>query len=175
MYALLNPASGIINQMIENFGGVGKDWYAEPGAWPFILVIVHMWQTVGWDSIIYYAALMGINPELFEAAEIDGANKFQQTMKIAVPELLALISIRLILAVGGIFGGDFGLHYQVTRNVSMLHSTTDIINTYTFRTLLDGDLAKSSAVGLMQSVVGTTLVITVNLVVKKISPENSLF
>ncbi len=175
VYALLNPASGIVNQMIKSFGGKGIDWYARPNAWPFILVFVHLWQTVGWSSIIYYAALMGINPELFEAAEIDGANKFQQTMKIAVPEIMGLISIQTILAFGSIFSGDFGLHYQVTRNVSMLYPTTDIINTYTFRALMGGDLTKSSAVGLMQSVVGTILIVTVNLFVKKISPENSLF
>ena len=175
VYALLNPASGIVNQIIEGLGGESIDWYSKPGAWPFILTFVHLWQCVGWGSIIYYAALMGINPELFEAAEIDGASKFQQTWNIAIPEIMSLIIIQTILALGTIFNGDFGLFYQVTRNVSTLYPTTDIINTYTFRALMGGDMAKSSAVGLMQSVVGTTLIITVNLIVRKISPEDSLF
>ncbi len=175
VYALLNPASGIVNQIIQNFGGEAIDWYSKPLAWPFILTFVHLWQCVGYSSIIYYAALMGINPELFEAAEIDGATKFQQTIKIAIPEIMSLISIQTILALGQIFNGDFGLFYQVTRNVSTLYPTTDIVNTYTFRTLMGGDMAKSSAVGLMQSVVGTVLIITVNAIVKKLSPEDSLF
>lgn len=175
VYALLNPASGIVNQLIEACGGSPIDWYAKPGAWPFILTFVHLWQCVGYSSIIYYAALMGINPELFEAAKIDGASKLQQTWNIALPEITSLIIIQTILALGSIFSGDFGLFYQVPRNVTTLYPTTDIINTYTFRALLGGDMAKSSAIGLLQSLVGTFLIVTVNLIVKKISPEDSLF
>ena len=175
VYALLNPASGVMNNFIQKLGGEAVDWYSKPEAWPAILTIVHLWQTVGWSSIIYYAALMGISPELFEAAEIDGATKFQQTMKIAIPEIMSLICIYTILGLGGILSGDFGLHYQITRNVATLYPTTDIINTYVFRALMGGDMAKSAAVGLFQSVVGTIMVVSVNLIVKKISPENSLF
>lgn len=175
VYALLNPASGVANQLMVSWGFEPIDWYSKPGAWPFILTYVHEWQTVGWSSIIYYAALMGINPELFEAAEIDGASKWQQTMKIAVPELMSLIIIQTILGIGGLMGGDFGLFYQVTRDVATLYPTTDIINTYTFRALMDGSMAKSAAVGLFQSVVGIILVVGSNMIVRKISPENSLF
>lgn len=175
VYALLNPASGVVNQLMVSWGLEPIDWYSKPWAWPFILTYVHEWQTVGWSSIIYYAALMGINPELFEAAEIDGASKWQQTMKIAVPELMSLIIIQTILGIGGLMGGDFGLFYQVTRDVATLYPTTDIINTYTFRALMDGSMAKSAAVGLFQSVVGIILVVGSNMIVRKISPENSLF
>ncbi len=176
VYALLNPASGVVNQLIESMGGESVDWYARPGAWPVILSIVYVWQHCGYSSIIYYAALMGINPELFEAATIDGASKWKQTWYIAIPELVSLMVIQTILAFGSIFGGDFGLFYQTTRNVSALYSTTDIINTYTFRLLMENNRPEvSAAIGLVQSLVGLFLIVTVNLIVKKISPEDSLF
>lgn len=175
VYALLNPASGVVNQMLESFGMDAVDWYSKLSAWPFIITYVYLWSSVGWGSIIYYAALMGINPELFEAAEIDGASKLQQTMHIAVPEIMSLVVIQTILYFGHMFSGDFGLFYQIPRNVSTLYPTTDIINTYTFRLLTTGDMSKSAAVGLMQSVVGIILIVSVNMIVKKISPEDSLF
>ncbi len=175
VYALLNPSSGLINALLESLGKDAIDWYSIPEAWPFILTFVQMWMSVGWSSIIYYAALMGINPELFEAAEIDGASKFTQTVKIAVPEIMSLIIIQTILACGSLFQGDFGLFYQIPRNVATLYPTTDVINTYTFRALMSGSMSKSAAVGLMQSVVGIIMIVTVNLIVKKISPEDSLF
>lgn len=175
VYAILNPSSGIANNMLVAMGKEPIDWYSKPEAWPAILTIVHLWQNTGWSSIIYYAALMGINPELFEAAEIDGASKYLQTVKIAVPEIMSLITIQMILALGSTFQGDFGLFYQVPRDVATLYPTTDIINTYTFRALMSGSMSKSAAVGLMQSVVGIVLIVSVNLVVKKLSPENSLF
>ncbi len=175
VYALLNPASGVVNQLLGNLGVASVDWYSKPVAWPFIITFVYLWSSVGWGSIIYYAALMGINPELFEAAEIDGASKIQQTIHIAVPEIMSLVIIQTILYFGHMFSGDFGLFYQIPRNVATLYPTTDIINTYTFRLLTNGDMSKSAAVGLMQSVVGVVLIVTVNLIVKKISPEDSLF
>ena len=176
VYALLNPASGVVNHFINLMGGKAVDWYSKPSAWPFILTIVYVWQHCGYSSIIYYAALMGINPELFEAAEVDGANKWKQTWHIAIPELVSLMVIQTILAFGNIFGGDFGLFYQTTRNVPTLYPTTDIINTYTFRLLMENNRPEiSAAIGLVQALVGLFLIVTVNLIVKKISPEDSLF
>lgn len=176
VYALLNPASGVINQVLQSMGAEAVDWYSTPSAWPAILTIVYVWQHCGYSSIIYYAALMGINPELFEAATIDGAGKWKQTWHIAIPELVSLMIIKTILAFGHIFGGDFGLFYQTTRNVPALYPTTDIINTYTFRLLMENNRpAVSAAIGLVQSLVGLFLIIVVNLIVKKISPEDSLF
>ncbi len=176
VYSILNPASGILNQIIRAFGGSGKtDWYAKPEAWPWVLTIVHIWQTVGMNSIVYYAALMGIDEALFEAARIDGANKWKQTRYIAIPHLTSIMIITTILAFGNLFNGDFGLFYQTTRDVGLLYSTTDIISTYTFRGLMGGNMGVSAAVGLFQSCAGLVLVVLVNLIVKKISPENSLF
>lgn len=176
VYAVLNPVSGVLNQTIQAFGGLGKtDWYAKPMMWPFFLTVIHIWQTVGYTSILYYASLMGIDESLFEAARIDGANKWQQTIHIAIPHLIPLMTITTILAFGYLFNGDFGLFYQTTRDVGLLYSTTDIINTYTFRGLMGGNIGISSAVGLLQSVVGLLMMVMVNSIVKRISPENSLF
>lgn len=175
VYALLNPASGVINQIVRFFGGEGTDWYAVPIAWPFILTIVHIWQTVGYSSIMYYASLMGIDESLFEAADLDGANAWQKTINISIPHLVPLIVIQTILNFGHIFSGDFGLFYQTTRDVGILYPTTDIINTYTFRALMGGSMGPSAAIGLFQSVVGLIMIVAINAIVRKISPENSLF
>ncbi|MDY3929721.1 MAG: ABC transporter permease subunit [Clostridia bacterium] len=176
VYALLNPVSGIINQVIIFFGGAGKDWYSEANYWPFILTVVHLWQIVGMSSIIYYACLMGIDETLFEAARIDGANKWHEIKYIIVPEIMGLLCIQIILGVGSLVSGDFGLFYQTPMNVGVLYSTTDIINTYVFRALQEAtNMGRTAAVGLFQSVAGLILVVTSNLIVKKISPEKSFF
>ena len=128
VYAFLNPVSGIVN----NAFGLKLDWYGEAEYWPFILAFVHIWKSVGMSSILYYAALMGIDESLFEAARIDGATRRHEIIYIMIPELMNLICMKLILGIGGMISGDFGLHYQVTMNVGKLYSTTDIINTYVF-------------------------------------------
>lgn len=175
VYSFLNPVSGLVNKLLGVFGMSGIDWYSKPGAWPFILTVVHIWQTVGMQSIIYYASLMSIDESLFEAAELDGASGLQQILHISIPHLVSIMTIQTILAFGGIFSGDFGLFYQTTRDVGLLYPTTDIINTYVFRGLKQGNLSVSAAIGLVQSVLGLIMVVTVNAAVKKISPENSLF
>lgn len=175
VYTFLNPVSGVINKLLVLLGAEAVDWYSEPAAWPFILTIVHIWQTVGMSSIVYYAALMSIDESLFEAAMLDGATKLQQIKYIAIPHLFSVMSIQLILSFGGLFSGDFGLFYQVPRDVGLLYPTTDIISTYVFRGLKNGSLSVSSAIGLVQSVLGVIMVVGVNQIVRKLSPENSLF
>ncbi len=172
VYAFLNPVSGILNNAL----GLKVDWYGEAQYWPFILSIVHIWKSVGMSSILYYAALMGIDEALFEAARIDGATRKHEIFYIMVPELMNLICIKLILGIGGMISGDFGLHYQVTMNVGKLYSTTDIINTYTFRALQQAtNMGRTAAIGLFQSITGTILVITSNAIIKKIDEEKSFF
>lgn len=176
VYAFLNPQYGLINVLLKHMGKEAVDWYAKPNAWPVILTISSVWKGVGMDSVVYYAALMGLDTSLFEAAEVDGASKFQVTMKIIVPLLIPLISVLTILKIGNIFRADFGLFYQLTRNVGLLYSKTDVIDTYIFRTMrVVGDMGMSSAVGLMQSVVGFILVMLTNHISKKINPDNALF
>lgn len=175
VYGILNPVSGVLNQVLAAFGMEAVDWYSVPGAWPFILVIVHIWQTVGMNCILYYASLMGIDDSLFEAATLDGASKWKMITNICIPHLSSIMCITSILAVGGIFGGDFGLFYQTPRDIGSLYSTTDILPTYIFRGLQDGNMSISTAIGLFQSLVGMCLVILTNTIVTKIAPENSLF
>ena len=175
-YALLEPTKGILNRVIESMGGEGISWYAEPGYWPVILLIIKIWHGVGIGSIVYYAALMGVDSELYEAADIDGATKLQKIRYISLPCIVPIITIRLIMAIGKIFRGDFGLFYNVTRDQGTLYPTTDIIDTYVYRALMNqGNVGMSSAVSLFQSVVCFITLMITNSVVKKINPENSLF
>lgn len=175
-YILLEPNMGVINQIIRMFGGEGLQWYSDSKYWVAILPIVDLWKNVGLKCIMYYAALMGIDEELFEAAEMDGANRFKQIIYITIPSLVPLMTILTILDVGNIIRGDFGLFYTIPRDVGLLYPTTDIIDTYVYRGLRTGDdMGITTAVGLFQSVVGLIMVIGTNLIVRKISPENSLF
>lgn len=176
VYALLDPTKGVLNQVLEYFGKPGISWYSEAKYWPFILLVSKTWQSVGLGSIIYYAALMGVDNELYEAADIDGAGKLQKTWYVSIPQIVPIIIIMGILDVGKIFRADFGLFYNVTRDVGALYPTTDVIDTYVFRSLMQqGNIGMSSAVGLFQSVVCFITLMTTNFIVKKISPDNSLF
>lgn len=175
-YAILHTEYGSLNKILSCLGFEKVDWYSTPKAWPVILTVASIWKNVGMDSIIYYAALMGVDESLFEAAKLDGANKYKQVIHIMVPSLLPLMTILTILKIGNIFRADFGLFYQVTRDVGVLYETTDVIDTYIFRTMkVVGDMGLSSAVGLLQSVVGFVLVMATNYAAKKIDPERSLF
>lgn len=176
VYSLLDPTKGIMNQILAVFGVEAIDWYSRPEYWPVILLIAKVWQSVGLGSIIYYAALMGVDNDLYEAADMDGANKLQKILHISIPQIVPIIIVMALLDVGKIFRADFGLFYNVTRDVGALYPTTDVIDTYVFRALMQqGNIGMASAVGLVQSVVCFVTLVTTNWIVKKISPENSLF
>ncbi len=175
-YILLEPNMGILNQVLQFFGIKSVDWYLEPKYWVVILPLVNVWKTVGLNCIMYYAALMGIDEQLFEAATVDGASKWKQVRYITIPSLVPLMIVLTILHVGNVIKGDFGLFYNIPRNVGLLYPTTDIIDTYIYRGLQTGDdIGITTAVGLFQSFVGLIMVVATNKIVKKISPENSLF
>ena len=174
-YAFLSPGNGLLNLLITSMGGEAIKWYSEPKYWPFILTIVYLWKGIGSGCLYYYAALTGVDPSLLEAAEIDGANVLQKARYVLFPELVPIMVMMTILGIGGLFSGDMGLFYQVPKNTGLLFETTDIINTYTYRALLDGSLKNSAAVGLFQSIVGFFLVVGTNAIVRKVSPENSMF
>lgn len=176
VYALLNPEFGIINNLLQSMGMNKILWYSEAKYWPVILTVSFVWKSVGMDCIVYYASLMGIDSTLFEAAEIDGASKLRKTWSITIPSLIPLITVLTIMKIGNIFRADFGLFYQVTRNVGVLYETTDVIDTYIFRSLrTSSNMGISAAVGLLQSVVGFVLVVITNTSVKRINPDNALF
>ncbi|NBD24528.1 ABC transporter permease [Paenibacillus glycinis] len=174
--AFLDNTSGYLNQLLGYFGLAPRKWYFESGPWPYILVIAHEWKSIGFATLIYFAGLLGINQDYYEAARIDGASKLQMVRKITLPLLLPLMTIMLILAIGNMFRGDFGLHYFVPNDSSFALPTTDIIDTYVFRSLrMLGDIGMSSAAGVYQSVVGFVLVLAANYIVRKINNENALF
>lgn len=174
-YAILSPTSGVMNQVRALFGQEAVDVYMMPGAWPAILTIVNLWKGIGMGSMMYFAALMGIDTSLYEAATIDGATHLQQTWYISLPHLVPLVSIFTILAAGHMFSGNFDLFYLIPRDVSVVYSTTDVLPTYVYRALKAGTYATGATVSLVQSVTGLILVVATNLIVKKISPDNSLF
>ena len=175
VYILLNPVSGVFNNILTAFGAKPVQWYGTTKPWPIILVCSDLWKHIGLNTIIYYSALLGIDNEMLEAAEVDGASRFKQMTRIAIPSILPIIIIMLILNVGTIFGGDFGLFYQVPRNIGTLYPVTDVIPTYVFRGLQGGSYAVSTAIGLFQSLVGCILVVVTNMIVRRIDSEKAMF
>jgi len=175
-FAFLSTDSGIINNLLGRFGVQPVRWYSEPEAWRWILPIVNLWKHVGFSSLLYVAGLLGISPEYYEAAALDGASKWKQTLHITLPLLLPLIIITTLLAIGRIFYADFGLFYHVTRDSSLLYPTTDVIDTYVFRALrVTGNVGQAAAAGFYQSVVGFILVLLSNWLVRRIDPDRALF
>ena len=174
-FLVFSHTNGVANRLLAVLGAETIDWYTQPKYWPFILTGVNIWKGVGTGAILYYAALMGVNKELYEAAEIDGAGRWKQTWHISLPSLISLMVVLTILAIQQIIRGDFGLFYQIPRNVGALYRSTDIIDTYVFRGLMTGDMAITAAVGLFQSFAAFLLIVGTNLVVRRISPEHALF
>ncbi len=180
VYSFLAP-KGILpvafgKQLKSLFGINLSSFYTTAKWWPGFIIFLNTWKTVGYNSVLYYAGLMGISNEYYEAAQIDGANKLQMIRYITLPLLTPLVSIMTLLAIGGIFRADFGLFYFVPRDVQMLRDVTAVIDTHVYRMLkFSGDLGMSTAVGLYQSVLGFVVVMVSNAIVKRIEPENSAF
>ena len=176
VFAFLSTDQGLVNNVLKSSGAEPILWYQSPEYWPAILVIVNIWKGVGVGSIIYLATIIGINPEFYEAARIDGANKWAQIRYITLPLLIPVITILTLLSIGRIFYADFGLFYIVTRDTPALYPTTDVIDTFVYRALRQlGDVSMAAAAGFMQSVIGFVLVLVSNMVVRKIDPDKSLF
>ena len=177
VYNLLNYDFGFINSIMNQFGGTPIKVYSNKYVWPFIIVLVQLWQQTGYGSIVYFAAIMGIDSEIVEAARVDGANAFQKIRYIILPGLKPTVIILLLFSMGSILKGNFGLFYNIIGpSNSMLFPTTDIIETYVFRTMMNNfNFTQASAVGLYQSVFGFTVVMLCNWVVKKIDSDYALF
>lgn len=176
VYAFLSPDKGIFNQWITSNGGTPINWYSEPKFWPFILVFIGTWKGIGYNSIIYFASVMGIDPTYYEAAMVDGASKWQQIKNVTIPQLLPLMTILTILAVGNIFRADFGLFYNVPRNSGSLYQVTSVLDTYIYNGLTStGDLGMTAAAGLYQSTVGFVLLMITNGLVRRFDNESALF
>ncbi|MCD8014813.1 MAG: ABC transporter permease subunit [Lachnospiraceae bacterium] len=176
VFYLLNYDSGFVNGVLGSLGLELFAPYSNASVWPVILILVYLWQQTGYNSVVYFAAIMGIDESMLEAAKVDGANGFQRIRYIILPSLKGTIVILLLFALGGIVKGNFGLFYNIIGTNSLLYGTTDIIETYVYRaTLTDFNFSTASAVGLYQSVIGFVIVMVVNFIVKKIEPDYSLF
>ncbi|MDF2647240.1 MAG: sugar transporter permease [Paenibacillus sp.] len=176
-YNILSYDFGLLNGILKSIGWEPLKTYSNPTIWPFIIVITFLWQSTGYGSIVYFAAIMGLDSEIVEAAEIDGANALQRIRYIVLPWLKPTFIILLLFSLGGILRGNFGLFYNlVGANNTALFDATDIIETFVFRSLMNNfNFSLGSAVSLYQSVFGFFIVITANWLVKKVSPENTLF
>ena len=167
---------GVLNHLLRNFGMDEILWYSEAKYWPFILVFANLWKTMGYNVIIFYTELMGIDKTLYEAAMVDGATRSQQIRYITIPCLRRIVVLLLIMNIGKIFSGDFGLFYNLTLNSSLLYKTTDILDTYVYRALINlGDVGMSAAATFYQAVVGFVLVMISNKIVKKLDEDSAVF
>lgn len=176
LYAYLHHDYGILNQILQFFGMKSIAWYAQAEYWPAILTFMYAWKVAGYYAVIYYAGLMGIDNSYYEAAELDGATKWQMIWNITLPMIRSIIICMVILQIGRIMYADFGLFFQLTRDQGALYSTTNVLDTYIFRALrVTGDIGIGSAVGCFQAVVGFILIMVSNLVVRKIDEESALF
>jgi putative aldouronate transport system permease protein len=176
VFGFLNGDTGLVNKVLVSLGLDPIAWYREARYWPGILTATHLWSGVGFGSIVYLAGILSIDTAYFEAAKIDGANKWQQIRYITLPLLLPLVIILVLLSIGRIFNADFGLFYFVPRNTPQLYSTTDVIDTFVYRSLVQlGDISMAAAAGFYQSVVGFIMVVVANWVVRRINRDYSLF
>ena len=176
-FAFLSSDNGFINKSILAPLGIEPiSWYSTPGYWPVILTFIYLWKNFGYNTILYYATLIGIDDSYYEAAVIDGASTLQQVRYITLPCLKTTIITLTIMAIGRIFYSDFGLFYQVPMNNGMLYDVTNTIDTYVFRGLLTlNDVSRSSAAGFLQSILGFVLVLGTNFIVRKVDSDSALF
>lgn len=176
VYNLLNYDYGFISNLVRALGGEMPKVYQMAGAWPFIIILVNLWKGTGYGTVVYFAAITGMDSSMLEAAQIDGANGFQRIRYIILPTLKPTVIILFLFAIGGILKGNFGLFYNLVGNNSMLFNTTDIIETYVYRSMMNSfNFSQSSAVGLFQSVVGFFIVMAANAFVKHLDPDYALF
>lgn len=169
VYALLAADTGVVNGVLKSFGITTSSWYRNPVPWPFILLAASLWHGVGLSSLIYLSGMIAIDPQLYEAARIDGANRWQQFRFVTFPILLPLVIINLLLALAYVLNADFGLFFQVTRDQQLLYPSTDVLDTYIYRSLIvTKTISMAAAAQFYQSFVGFILVIGANSVVRRI-------
>lgn len=172
----LDPEAGLLNHLLQSFGGKRISWYDREQYWPFILIFVNTWKSVGYGCILYISAIMGIDMSLYESASLDGAGKFQKIRYITLPFLKPTMITVVLLAVGRIFNSDFGLFYQVPQGSGLITNATQTIDTFVYKALTSqSNIGMSAAASFFQSVIGFTLILIFNTVTRKLSKENALF
>ena len=176
MYNIFNYEKGVFKHVITMIGGTAFDLYNTPAAWPIVIIFLRIWKQTGYGSVVYLAAITGLDQEMFEAASIDGASAWQKIKYLTIPSLMPTMMILVLLGIGNIFRGDFGLFYQTVRSSALLQPTTDVIDTYVFRLLIDnGDIGVSAAASLYQSVLCFITIMISNALVKKANPDYALY
>lgn len=173
---LLDYDFGLISRTLKSLGLPMVNVYVDARPWPFLLVFFRMWKGVGYGSIVYLSAISGIDAEMYEAADIDGANSWQKLFSITLPNLVPTMVIMFLLACGQIFRGDFGMFYQLIGNNGVLLEVGDILDLYIYRAMAgNANLGYGAAAGLYQSVLCFVTILLANFVVKKIQPDYTLF
>lgn len=174
--AFLDPTKGLIVNMMKNMGMVPIDFYNDCGPWPFILILCNVWKNTGYSTILYLAAITGIDASQYEAASIDGASKWQQVKYVTLPHLKTMIIILFIMNVGKIFNADFGLFFNIPQQSGPLFPVTQVIDTYVYRAMATTqNYGMSTAAGLVQNIVGFICIMTANTIVRKVEPDSALF
>ncbi len=176
VYGFLSQDNGFLNKLIAQSGFDKISWYTAAKYWPFILAFVYLWKTFGYLSILYYATAIGIDSSLYEAATVDGANGWKQVWHVTLPGLKGTIITMVLLAIGRIFYSDFGLFYQVPMHSGLISSVTDTLDVFVYKGITQlNDVGRASAAGFLQSVLGFCLVLSANLIVRKLDKDNALF
>lgn len=176
MYNVFNYEKGVVNHVLSLLGMNAFDLYNSPKAWPIVLIFLKLWKQTGYGSVVYLAAITGLDQEMFEAASIDGASAWQKIRYITIPSLVPTMMIMVLLAIGNIFRGDFGMFYQTVKSSALLQPMTDVIDTYVFRLLItNSDIGVSAATGLYQSVLCFVTITICNKLVKKLDPDYALY
>ncbi len=176
MYNLFNYEKGVVNHLLNLLGAQSFDLYNTPSAWPFVIVFLKLWKSTGYGSVVYLAAITGLDQEMYEAAAIDGAGVWQKIRYITIPLLMPTMMILVLMGIGNIFRGDFGLFYQTVKSSALLQPYTDIIDTYVFNLLItNGDIGVSAAAGLYQSVLCFITITICNRLVKRVDPDYALY
>ncbi len=174
--ALLDPTSGLIVKAQIARGLTPTEWYHDYKPWPVILTICNLWKNMGYQTILYLAAITGIDKSQYEAAAIDGASKWQQIWYVTIPNLRNMVIILLIMDIGKIFNSDFGLFYSVPQNSGTIFRTTQVLDTYVYRALMNSqNIGMSTAASLFQNAVGFVLIMITNTMIRKIDPDSALF
>ena len=176
VYNIFNYETGTFNTILKSLSIAPVDLYSKPTAWVFIIAFFNSWKWLGYNSVIYIAAITNIDAECYEAADIDGANIFQKIRKITIPSIVPTIIVIFLLNIGRILRGDFQMFYQIVGNNGQLFNATDVIDTFVFRSLINsGDIGMTAAATFYQSILCLVIIMIVNTIVKKIDRDSALF
>jgi putative aldouronate transport system permease protein len=176
MMNIFGYETGVLNGILTSLGMERVNIYGSPAKFPIVLVLLRLWKSVGYGCIIYLASITGMDQEILEAAEIDGANIWQRIWHITLAWIRPTMVILLLLAIGSVFRGDFGMFYQITGRSQQLLEVSDILDTYVYRSLINSpNIGMSAAAGLFQSILCFVSILLANYMVKKIEPDYTLF